>query len=133
MQVGMREEHENVEEVNTVGKWKGEEIQIEVCKLVVHRRRQIGSGSLVVRLSESKANSLHSYYCHLPFAYCTGQPTSKPLYWRWKEVRALQGLQVTNKPHWDRGGWTSYDDTQMSHDIYRRIIAIFYISHMIKI
>ena len=48
----------------------------EVCKLVVHRRRQIGSGSQVVRVSESKANSLHTYYCHLPFAYCTGQPTS---------------------------------------------------------
>ena len=56
--VGMREEQENVKEVKTVGKWKGEEIQIEVCKLVVHWRRQIGSGSQVVRLSESKANSL---------------------------------------------------------------------------
>ena len=54
----------------------------EVCKLVVHRRRQIGSGSQVVRLSESKANSLQGYYCQLAFAYCTGQPTSKPLYWR---------------------------------------------------
>ena len=35
----------------------------EVCKLVVHRRRQIGSGSQAlnyVGLSESKANSLHS-------------------------------------------------------------------------
>ena len=40
----------------------------EVCKLVVHRRRQIGSGSQVVRLSESKANSSHSYYLHLPIA-----------------------------------------------------------------
>ena len=35
----------------------------EVCKLVVHRRRQIGSGSLVlnsVRLSKSKVSSSQS-------------------------------------------------------------------------
>ena len=37
----------------------------EVCKLVVHRKRQILNW---VRLSESKANSLHS---QLSFAYCT--------------------------------------------------------------
>ena len=57
----------------------------EVCKLVVHRRRQIGSGSQVVRVSESKANSLHTYYCHLPFAYnqlanlCIGDGKSSTL------------------------------------------------------
>ena len=26
------------------------------------------------------ANSLHRYYCQLPFSYCTGQPTCKPLH-----------------------------------------------------
>ena len=97
-QVGTREEHEKRGRIKKSWEMEGRE-NTEVCKLVVHRRRQIGSGSQVVRLSDLKANTLHSYYCHLPFAYCTGQPNSKPLYWRRKEERAHKGLQVTNKPH----------------------------------
>ena len=44
----------------------------EVCRLVVHRRRQLGSGSQVFGLSGSKAN--YCSYCQLSFACCTGQP-----------------------------------------------------------
>ena len=50
----------------------------EVCRLVVQWRGQIGSASQVlkqVRLSESKANSLYSYY-HCPLHWTTNLQTS---------------------------------------------------------
>ena len=33
--------------------------------------------------------------------------------------------QQAHVESYGRGGWTSYDDTQMSHDIYRPIVAFF--------